>query len=66
MKHFTLTDRIKEALIHYDYCIVKTSGYTSDNQIVVPETTIGVVFRDLTIRFGAERVTKSKGKVKIT
>ena len=65
MEHFTLTDRIKEVLEHFDYCLISTSGTASENKIVVPETTVAVLFRDLTIRFGADRVSKTKGVVKV-
>ena len=61
---FTLTQRIEEVLEHYDYCLIKSTGYDSDNKIVVT-TTPAILFRDLTIRFGADRVSREKGMVKV-
>ena len=64
-EHFTLKDRVEEVLEHYDYCLVSASGITGENKISMPGTTALILFRDLTIRFGASRVSKTKGVVKI-
>ena len=63
----TVHDRIKAVLEHFDYCLVSLKGYEYDNVIVIDfPTTNAIVFRDLTIGFGAERVSKQKGKIKVT
>lgn len=60
-------ERIEAVLEHFDYCLVSLKGYEYDNVLVITfPTTINIVFRDLTIRFGADRVSKEKGKIKVT
>ena len=61
---FTLTQRIEEVLEHYDHCLIANKGYDGDNKIIV-ETSLQILFRDITIRFGADRVSKVKGMVKV-
>ena len=60
----TLIERIKETFNHYDYVIVKCSGYEHTNVLVV-DSTVGRVFNYLTIVFGSDRVSRSQGGVKI-
>lgn len=62
-----LTEQIKDVLEHYDYCLVSaTPGENTENVVHVKiKTTPQRLFRDMTILFGAERVSKAKGKIKI-
>ena len=63
----TARERIEAVLEHFDYCLIGLKGHEFDNVIVIDfPTTNGIVFRDLTITFGAERVSKHKGKIKVT
>ena len=58
--------RIEEVLKHFDYCWVTIGKHDSDNTVNIDfPTTNAIVFRDLTISFGAERVSKEKGKIKV-
>ena len=64
----TIRGRIEAVLEHFDYCLIGLKGHEFDNVIVInfPTTTNNIVFRDLTITFGAERVSKHKGRIKVT
>ncbi len=60
-------EKIDEVLKHYDYALVTVNGYDSDNIVVVAfPTTNAIMFRDFTIAFGSNRVSKFKGKIKVT
>ena len=63
----SLVNIIKEALEHYDYVLMSITKPSSDNIIHVnfPTTNL-ILFRYLTIIFGAGRVSKSKGMIKVT
>lgn len=62
----SIRERIELVLEHFDCCLVGLKGHEFDNIIVIDfPTTNGVVFRDLTITFGAERVSKHKGRIKV-
>ena len=61
-----IRDRIEAVLEHFDYCLVSTKGYDYDNVIVINiGTTPAILYRQLTIVFGAERVGKHKSKIKV-
>lgn len=60
-------ERIEEVLKRFDYCLVTIGKHDSDNIVNIDfPTTKEIVFRDMTITFGAERVSKSKGAIKVT
>jgi len=60
-------EKIDEVLKHYDYALVTVKGHDFDNVVVVTfPTTNAIMFRDFTITFGSHRVSKFKGKVKVT
>ncbi len=62
----SLQDRVKEVLEHYDYALIGVKGEATDNVIYCNfPTTIPILYRDLTISFGADRVSKHKGKVRV-
>lgn len=61
-----LKNKINEVLEYYDYCLIGVKGDASENKIYTNfPTTVGILYRDLTIQFGAERVSKTKGMVKV-
>jgi len=61
-----LYEKIEEVLEHYNYALVTVKGHDSDNVIVVAfPTTNAIMFRDFTIAFGSDRVSKHKGMVRI-
>ena len=63
----TVKQRIEEVLNHFDYCYVTIGKHDGDNTVNIDfPTTREIVFRDLTISFGAERVSKVKSKIKVT
>lgn len=62
----SIRSRVEDVLEHFDYCLVKVGGHDSDNIIAIQfPTTTNIVYRDLTITFGADRVSKYKGKIKV-
>ena len=62
----SLRERIDEALEHYEYVLVGVDGEATDNKLYCNfPTTLGIMYRDFTIRFGAERVSKVKRMVRI-
>ena len=63
----SLHKTIHEVLKHYDYALITLKGAEYDNRIIVHfPTTINIMYRDFTIAFGAERVSKHKGMIKVT
>ena len=61
-----LYEKIDEVLKHYDYVLVGVKGDDFDNQIFVNfPTTTPIMFRYFTIVYGIERVSKTKGMVRI-
>ncbi len=55
-----------EVLEHYEYCLIGVKGEAADNKIYSNyPTTTGRIYRDLVIKFGSERVSKTKGMVKV-
>lgn len=66
MSRVGLVSRVDEVLEHYDYALVKTKGESTDNQIKSEIGTAQQLFRFLTIHYGANRVSKTKGMIKIT
>jgi len=63
----TFYERITEVLEHYDYAIVVINKYDYDNVISLDfKTTPQVLKRDLTIVYGAERVSNTKQGIKVT
>ena len=63
----SLYERIAEVLEHYDYCLIVTKKSTTDNVINVEfPTTKDKIFRDITIHFGAAKVSKTTKGVKVT
>lgn len=60
-----IKNRVGEVLEHYDYALVKVSGNTHTNEVFVEGTTPKELFKYLTIIYGAEGVSKAKGKVRV-
>lgn len=62
----TLPDKIDEILEHYEYALVGVKGEATDNKVYSNfPTSTKQLFNYLTIRFGAERVSKQKTLIKV-
>jgi len=61
-----LYQRIDEVLQHFDYALVGVKGNAVDNKLYANfPTTNNIMYRDFTIAYGAKRVSKHKGMIKI-
>lgn len=62
----TVKERVDEVLEYYDYALVKKGEEGSENVVVVKsDVTPQMIFRYLTIVYGADRVSKTKKGVKV-
>ena len=63
----SLTEIINEVLEHYDYALVGVDINATDNKVSASSDwgNKASLFRYLTIYYGAERVSKYKGLIKI-
>lgn len=62
----SLSSRIEEVLEHYDYALITTNKFSFDNSLNADTTAnIGMIFRTLTIKYGADRVSKTRKGIKI-
>ena len=61
-----LYERIDEVLEHFDYALVGIKGEATENKLYANfPTTLPIMYRDFTIAFGADRVSKHKGMIKV-